>query len=135
MAYYDGHLVAYYTISNAVLRKEYLQTHRSFTKLGEYRVEGIPAISIGRLAVDIKWQCKGVGRMIIQRIAMYALDSSKYSGTRLPIIQAKQDAFDFYKKLGFEFVEDTKREKQRFKARGTRTMFFDIKALDYLRTH
>ena len=135
LAYYDGHLVAYYTISNAVLRKEYLQTHRSFTRLGEYRVEGIPAIAIGRLAVDMKWQNMGIGRMIVQRIAMYALDSSKYSGTRLLIIQAKQEAFDFYKKLGFEFVEDTKREKQRFKARGTRTMFFDIKALDYLRTH
>ncbi len=135
MAFYDGHLVAYYTISNAVLRKEYLHKHRSFTKLGEYRVEGIPAISIGRLAVEMKWQCMGIGRMIIQRIAMYALDSSKYSGTRLLIVQAKQEAFEFYKKLGFEFVEDTKREKQRFKARGTRTMFFDIKALDYLRTH
>ena len=59
LAYYDGHLVAYYTISNAVLRKEYLQKHRSFTKLGEYRVEGIPAISVGRLAVGTKWQCKG----------------------------------------------------------------------------
>ena len=134
MAYYDGHLVAYYTISNAVLRKEYLQKHRSFTKLGEYRVEVIPAISIGRLAVEIEWQCKGIRRMIIQRIVMYALDSSRFSGTRLLIVQAKQDAFDFYKKLGFEFAEDTKREKQRFKARGTRTMFFDIKALDYLRT-
>jgi len=50
------------------------------------------------------------------------------------LVQSKQEAFDFYKALGFDFVADTRREKQRFKARGTRTMFFDIKALSYLRT-
>ena len=37
-------------------------------------------------------------------------------------------------KLGFDYVVETKREKQRYKARGTRTMFFDLKALSYLRT-
>lgn len=134
LVYYDGELIAYYTVSNDLLRKEYLQTFRSFTKLGEYRLEGIPAITIGRLAVDKKWQNRGIGRTIIQRIAMYALDTSKYSGTRLLLVQSKQEAFDFYKALGFDFVADTRREKQRFKARGTRTMFFDIKALSYLRT-
>lgn len=134
LVFYEGQLVAYYTISNDVLRKEYLKTYKSFSRLGEYTLEGIPAITIGRLAVDRGWQNKGIGRVIIQRIVMFALDASKYSGTRLVLVQAKSEAFDFYKKLGFEFVMDLKRERQRFKARGTRTMFFDIKALDYLRT-
>jgi GNAT superfamily N-acetyltransferase len=97
-------------------------------------VEGIPAITIGRLAVDNKWQNKGVGRTIIQRIAMYALDHSKHLGIRLLLVQAKEQAFDFYEKLGFEYVTDIPKEKKRFKARGTRTMFFDLKSLNYLRT-
>jgi GNAT superfamily N-acetyltransferase len=84
--------------------------------------------------VDNKWQNKGVGRTIIQRIAMYALDHSKHLGIRLLLVQAKEEAFDFYEKLGFEYVTDIPKEKKRYKARGTRTMFFDLKSLNYLRT-
>ena len=132
--YYNGKLVAYYTVNNDLLRKDYVKRHQGFSKLDEYRVEGIPAITIGRLAVDMKWQNKGIGRVIMQRIAMYALDNSRYSGIRLLLVQAKQEAFDFYDKLGFRFVVETKREKKRYKAKGTRTMYFDIKSLNYLRT-
>lgn len=128
---HNGQLVAYYTISNSVLRKEYVKTYRSFSRAGEMRIDGIPAITIGRLAVDEKWQRKGIGKIIIQRIAMYALDSSKMTGVRLLLVQAKSGTVDFYKKLGFELVVETKSERKRFKAKGTRTMFSDLR---YLRT-
>ncbi|UCG71034.1 MAG: GNAT family N-acetyltransferase [Thermoplasmata archaeon] len=134
LVYYNGELVAYYTISNDLLRMDYIKTYHGFSKLDEYRIEGIPAITIGRLAVDKKWQNKGIGRVIMQRISIHALNASKYAGIRLLLVQAKKDAFDFYSKIGFQFVLDTKRERKRYKARGTRTMFFDLKHLDYLRT-
>lgn len=127
-----GELVAYYTIYNDVLRKEYLKIHKSFSKLSEYKVSSVPSITIGRLAVDKKWQSKGIGRILIQRISMYALDQSRQLGIRLLIVQAKKNAIPFYEKLGFDYVADTASEKKRFKTRGTRTMFFDIKLLRYL---
>ncbi len=134
LVYYKGNLVAYYTISNDQLRKEYVKSHHGFSNLSEYHLEGIPAITIGRLAVDTNWQNKGIGRVIIQRIAMICLDNSKYLGIRLLLVQAKEEAFNFYEKLGFKFVVETKRENKRYRAKGTRTMYFDIKSLDYLRT-
>ncbi|MBU4032374.1 MAG: GNAT family N-acetyltransferase [Candidatus Thermoplasmatota archaeon] len=129
LVFYSGELVAYYTLSNSSLRKEYLQSYKSFSKMGEFKLEEFPSITIGRLAVDKRWQGKGIGRVIMQKIMVQALNSSESAGVRLLLVQAKQDAFDFYLKLGFEFVFDSKRERSRFKARGTRTLFFDIASL------
>jgi GNAT superfamily N-acetyltransferase len=134
LVYYDGNLVAYYTISNGSLRTEYLRTWRSSRKLGEYHVNAIPCMIIGRLAVDKKWQNRGIGRTVMQRITIHALESSKYAGIRLLVVQAKNQATDFYKKLGFDFVSETSDEKKRFKTKNTRTMFFDLQELGYLRT-
>ena len=133
LVYYNGALVAYYTLYNDTLRLEYFKRNPAFSKLSEYRIEGVPAFTIGRLAVDKQWQCKGVGRILMQRIVMFALDHSRQTGVRLILVQAKRDAFIFYEKLGFQFVFETKNEMKRFKARGTRTMYFDLTSLNYLK--
>jgi len=70
----------------------------------------------------------------MQRITIYALESSKYAGVRLLVVQAKNRAIDFYKKLGFDFIFETSEEKKRYKTKNTRTMLFDLQELDYLRT-
>jgi len=134
LVFYDGELTGYYTLSSTSLGLRYLQHKRGFQKLSEYHIKDIPAMLIGRLAIDVKWQKKGVGRYIIQRIAMLALDQSRHQGVRLLVVQAKEDAFDFYAKCGFNFVMESKEEMKRFKARGTRTMFFDVSSLKYLQT-
>ena len=74
----EGELTGYYTLSSTSLGVRYLQ-HKK----------------------------KGVGRYIIQRIAMLALDLSRNQGIRLLIVQAKEDAFDFYTKCGFDFVMES----------------------------
>ncbi len=132
LVYYLGELVAYYTLSNDLLKKAYVKRKHGF-KMDKFHLEGIPSLTIGRLAVDINYQNKGIGRTLIQKIAMIGLDSSRYAGLRLLLVQAKEDAFEFYEKLGFQFVVETRNEKKRFKARGTRTMFFDLKCIDHLK--
>ena len=37
----------------------------------------------------------------MQRIIIHALDCSRHAGIRLIVVQAKKEAIDFYKKLGF----------------------------------
>ena len=134
LVYYEGELTGYYTLSSTCLGVRYLEHKTGFRKLSEYHIKELPALLIGRLAINLKWQKKGVGRYIIQRIAMLALDQSRNQGIRLLVVQAKEDAFDFYTKCGFDFVMESKNEMKRFKARGTRTMFFDVSSLKYLQT-
>lgn len=70
----------------------------------------------------------GIGRVLVERIIIGSL-TRKDLIARLIIVQAKEDAFEFYLSSGFDFVKETRREKNRFKSRGTRTMFFDLKYL------
>jgi len=132
LVYHQGRLVAYYTISNDQLRTEYVKKHTGFSLPNEMRLEGIPAITIGRLAVSKEWQKRGLGTAIIQKIAMYALHCSTQSGIRLLLVRAKKNAFGFYEKMGFQYVIETRREKQRIQNYGTKTMFFDLKTLSDL---
>jgi GNAT superfamily N-acetyltransferase len=134
LVYYKGELTGYYTLSSTSLGVRYLEHKTGFGKLSEYHVNELPALLIGRLAIDLRWQKRGVGRYIVQRIAMLALDQSRNQGIRLLVVQVKEDAFEFYTKCGFDFVMESRNEMKRFKARGTRTMFFDVASLKYLQT-
>ena len=97
-------------------------------RFSEYHIEGYPSILIGRLAIEKKWQRKGIGRFLISKIIKNAVKSSEQFGIRLVVVQAKKDAFEVYEKLGFQYVEHSSEDK-RYRARGTRTMFFDLKSL------
>lgn len=120
LAYHRGKLVAYFTISWDGLRVEYLKSVKSFSRFGEMKVETIPAIKIGRLATDKRWQGKGIGRHIVRYIAGMALESQ--GAARLLILQTKPESVEFYRKLGFQFAYETKRERGRI----NRTMFIDL---------
>jgi ribosomal protein S18 acetylase RimI-like enzyme len=129
LVFCNGALVGYYTLYSTMLRLDYLKSYKSFSKLGELHSDGVPSLAIGRLAVDKEWKDQGIGSYIILKIAMDALYDPNRPGARLLLVQAKEKAFPFYIKLGFQFVSDTKSELKRYKAKGTRTMFLDLAAL------
>jgi len=127
LVYCSGSLAAYYTIYADSLERTYVQKHGSLSKATMLHVKSIPAIMVGRLAVDCKWQKKGIGKAILERIVMYALDNSSHMGIRLILVQAKLDAVSFYEKFGFVAVPaDFKEEAKRMRTKGTRTLFLDI---------
>jgi len=129
LAFYNGNIVAYYTVSTGSLRKETVEGSRSVKDCDKLYVEEIPAIVIGRLAVDLRYQRCGIGEYLVQKIIIEAMKKGNFVA-RMILVQAKEKAFDFYKKAGFDFVRETKRERNRYKSRGTRTMFFDLKYLN-----
>ena len=129
LVFYEGDLVAYYTLSGSALRIELLQTHKSFSKPHEFSLNSIPALMVGRFAVDKKWQGKGIGRELMKIIVGQCLYKQDSIATRLIIVEAKENAFDFYKKMGFEFTTETRRERGKQQVYGTRTMFFDLGSL------
>lgn len=102
-----------------------MKTYRSFSKIQELRVKDIPAIKIGRLAVQRNWQRKGLGRLLVRHIAGEALALRGDYGVRLLILQAKPDSVDFYRKLGFQLTDEVGKERKRI----NRTMFFDLWAI------
>lgn len=122
LVFYDGQVIAYFTISADGLRVEYLRTWKSFSRFGEMRLEAIPAIKIGRLAVPREWQNRGAGRLIMKYIVGLALEQGVGAAARLLVLQAEPEAESFYRKCGFEFAVETRRERGRRK----RTMFFDL---------
>ena len=128
LAYYEGKLVGYFTISNDGLRYEYLRKTRSFSRSTEKIVDSYPAIKIGRLAAAKEWQNKGIGRNLIVFIAKLAIESGARSGVRLLIVEAKPSSIRFYERCGFELTSETRRER----GRRNRTMFLDLGGLTSL---
>ena len=127
LVYCSGQLAAYYTIYAGSLERAYVQKHSGLSKATTMHVKSIPAIMVGRLAVDRKWQRKGVGKAMLERIMMYAVDNSYHLGIRLILVQAKLEAVAFYEKVGFVAVPaELKEEAKRMKTKGTRTLFLDI---------
>lgn len=126
LVFYEGKPVAYFTVSFDGLRVEYLRTWKSFSRLAEMKLETIPALKIGRLAVDSRYQSRGIGRALVNYIAGMALETKGKMGVRLMILQAKPESIEFYGKCGFQLTVETRRER----GRRNRTMFFDLHALE-----
>jgi GNAT superfamily N-acetyltransferase len=62
----------------------------------------IPAVVLGRLAIDITWQGKGVGRALLAEVMRRALRASDEVAARLLIVHAISPAAEsFYKHHGF----------------------------------
>lgn len=66
----------------------------------------IPAIVLGRLAIDLRWQGQGLGADLLQDVVLRALRASKEIGARVLLCHAiDEDARQFY--LHHGFVEST----------------------------
>ena len=66
----------------------------------------VPAILIGRLAIDLNWQNKGLGKMLLMDSLFQSLHASV--GAKAIIVDAKNiEVKAFYKKFGFLEFQDT----------------------------
>jgi len=129
LVYLGDELVAYYTLYNTLVRIGSLKEFMERGDLGRYRVEGIPGTAIGRLAVSRLDQSRGIGRIILMKIATESLHNPLRSAARMVIVQAKESAMGFYRRMGYEFASETRNELKRLRNTGTRTMFFDLAAI------
>ncbi|HKN06020.1 MAG TPA: GNAT family N-acetyltransferase [Thermoplasmata archaeon] len=118
----EGKLVAYFTISFESLRLNYLKSVKSFSIPGEIRVESIPGIKIGRLAVEKSFKRRGIGAHILRYIAGLAIQAP--AAARILFVEAYPESVEFYE--NFEFIRV---EHHRFKRRRTILMYFDLRRL------
>ncbi|WP_199346327.1 GNAT family N-acetyltransferase [Nostoc sp. C057] len=63
----------------------------------------IPCMLIGRLAVDIKWEGRGIGSGLLKDAIIRTLTVSQMAGIRCVLVHAKdEEAKRFYLKYGFQ---------------------------------
>ncbi len=127
LVYYENKFVAYYTTSADSLQTVYLQERKKpnqYVKTGNVRVNKIPAIMIGRLAVTKEYHNRGIGRYLIGYIIGQSIELSKSMAVRIIIVESKPESIDFYLKCGFQHIVDTRKSRrQRY-----RTLFLDLQA-------
>ncbi len=62
----------------------------------------IPAVVLGRLAIDTDWQGKGLGRSLLHDAVMRSLRASREVSARLLVVHAiSPEAEAFYRRYGF----------------------------------
>lgn len=113
--------IAYYTIAPHSLR---IQHAKKVPRIRpEYVVEEYPSLMLGRLAVHSGWQRRGVGRLVLAKICLDALDDDALP-FRLVVLAAERDSVPFYQKFGFQFTDKRQNEK-----RHKPMMYYDLMAL------
>ena len=97
----DGRIAGFYCLSTAVVEFRDA-TQRSAQGLP--RDEPVPAVLLGRLAVDRKHQGRGLGTALVADAIRRTFGViAANAGVRVMLVQAKDDRVkDFYLRLGFE---------------------------------
>jgi ribosomal protein S18 acetylase RimI-like enzyme len=93
-----GHVAAYYTIASASILTPDLPPEET-KRLPRYPT--LPAVRIGRLAVDHRYQGRGLGKALLADATLKALAADPASFALL--VEAKNDqSVAFYKRHGFQ---------------------------------
>lgn len=97
-------VAGYYTLSNlSIVPASILQSMAA--RVGRY--QAIPAILLGRLAVDQRYQGQGLGKMLLMDALFRALEISFRTGAWAVVVDAIDDsARAFYERYGFIRVVD-----------------------------
>lgn len=83
-----------------------------------------PAIKIGRLAVDLRYEGQGIGRELMEQIKESVAKGSKVSAFRFLTVDVYLSAVPFYEKNGFKMLLGNDENKH------TRAMYFDMLELE-----
>lgn len=96
----DGENIhGFYTLSSISIRRESIPGYY-LKKMGRYKE--IPATLIGRLAVDLRYQGKGLGPiLLVDALARCFLASLTVGSFAVVVDPLDEDAVRFYKKFGF----------------------------------
>jgi predicted N-acetyltransferase YhbS len=94
----DQQVVGYYSLSNfAIARRE------ATTRIARNMPDPIPAVLLGRLAVDRSAQRQGLGKGLLRDAILRTLQIAERSGVRAMFVHAiDEDARSWYARYGFE---------------------------------
>ena len=125
----DEQTLGYYSLLNDSLQlKEEMFTSKSqfrnfLRELVPYpkrHLKTIPALKIGRLAIDKTFKGKGLGSVIMANIISKCIKMNEEQACRLITVDAYKQAVPFYQKMGFKFLIEGDKDDT------TRLMFLDL---------
>jgi GNAT superfamily N-acetyltransferase len=96
-----GHLAGYFTLANTAIPRQGLP--EDMLK-GAPKYEGLPAFLLARLAVDKRYQGKGVGELLLSHCLQHCLVLAQASGGRYLIADAKASAVAWYERYNFRKI-------------------------------
>lgn len=90
-------VMAYYCLANGAIAQV-----EATGRVRRNMPNPIPVMVIGRLAVDRRWQGKGIGRALLRNVILRTLQAAEIAGIRAILVHAISDeAKSFYEKCGF----------------------------------
>jgi GNAT superfamily N-acetyltransferase len=124
----NSETVAFFSVLNdAIINKDRLTKKTISNKLireipNEKRRPRYPAVKVGRLGVNNKYQGQGIGSEVLDFVKSFFTVRNK-TGCRFITIDAYNcdNVINFYKRNGFKFLTDQD------KSDDTRLMYFDLK--------
>ena len=94
----DDRVIAYYALSSSAVALD-----SATGRLRRNMPDPIPVVVLGRLAVDVGFQGRGLGRGLLQDAGRRMLQAADEIGIRGMIVHAiDDDAKAFYQRLGFD---------------------------------
>lgn len=112
-------VIGFYTIANTTIPRSGIP-EQLLTGLPKY--QDIPAILLGRLAVDQKAQKKKIGELLISHCFDVYLHLTKICAARYIITDVYSAMAGFYEKYGFRLIEGSSNPH-------TTKMFLDLKVV------
>lgn len=134
-------IVCAFTISNDSIKTSTLPNSRvkkvNLKIPHQKRFNSYPAVLIGRLGVDLKFNRRGIGTELMDFIKSWFIDENNKTGCRFIVVDSynNNSAINYYTKNGFSFLfssEEQEKEHTSYKKSGslkTRLMFFDLLTL------
>jgi GNAT superfamily N-acetyltransferase len=93
----EGRVVGYYALATGAVAQ-----HEVTGKVRRNMPEPIPIMVIGRLAVDLTYQRKGLGSGLLKDALLRTLNAASIAGIRAVLLHAiSDDAKHFYERAGF----------------------------------
>lgn len=134
-------IVCMFTVSNDSLKADDLPNSRRKKVNKEIprnkQRKSYPAVLIGRLGVDSRFSCGGVGSQLMDFIKAWFIDPLNKTGCRFIVVDAYNNsrAIKYYQKNDFEFLFSSENQEKEYIGKEsaeelkTRMMYFDLLSL------
>ncbi len=101
-----GLVRGYYTLANNSIPQSWIP--EAFTKKFPWSYKNIPTTLMGRLAVDVRFQGKGIGKMLLIDALKRSYEASQQAGSFAVVVDpVDEEASRFYEKYEFLKLPDS----------------------------
>lgn len=124
----ENQVVAYFSLANDKISIAEFADRAEFNRfrkkrfVNEKRIKSYPAVKLCRLAVANSARGLHIGSFLLDFIKSFFVDDNK-TGCRFITVDAYLDAVEFYRKSGFEFLNESDSDAR------TRLLFFDLDSM------